>query len=186
MNTVNRQQFARYISAASGIIFLIDPFSLPGMAKLLPPRLRPNQQNQGDAREVLQGAIKLFEDLQGLRADRRISVPVAIALTKSDLFDEQTVGAGSSILQESRHPGGFHAEDCRKVSEEVVRCLNQWGCSDLPKLVQDRFKHHQFFALSALGQMPGMDLSLGPILSRRLADPLLWLLWKRGYISETS
>lgn len=185
-DTVNRQQFARYISAASGIIFLIDPFSLPGMAALLPPRLRPGQQSQGDAREVLQGAIKLFEDLEGLRADRKISVPVAIALTKSDLFDRKMVGAGSAIVTDSRHPGGFHAEGCRKLSEEVVRCLHQWGCFDLPRLVQDRFRHSQFFALSALGQNPGRNLSLQPIRSRRLADPLLWLFWKRGLISKTS
>ena len=72
-NTVTRQQFTRYVAAASGIIFLIDPFALPGIADLLPPRLRGClPQQQGDAREVIYGTINLFEQRNGHRADQKI------------------------------------------------------------------------------------------------------------------
>jgi hypothetical protein len=182
-DTVKRQQFARYIAAASGIIFLIDPFALPGMAELLPPSLRARLPQQGDAREVIQGTINLFEQRNGLRADHKIPVPVAVAFTKTDML-EGIVDHHSPILRDSRHAGGFNEDDCRECSEEVEYYLRKWGCSDLSHLVRTRFDDYQFFAMSALGQMPGQDLSLRSISPRRVADPLLWLLWKRGYLSR--
>ncbi len=184
-NTVTRQQFNRYVSAASGIIFLIDPFSLPGIAELLPPSVRSSlPQQQGDAREVINGAINLFEDRNGLRADQKIPVPVAVAFTKTDML-KNIVDPESPILRDSRHQGGFNDGDCQECSKEVEQYLHDWGCSDLPDLVRSRFQDCQFFAVSALGHMPGQNSCLGMISPRRIADPLLWLLWKRGYISRS-
>ena len=183
-DTVTRQQFGRYIAAASGIIFLMDPFAIPGIAEMLPPSVRSRLPQQGDAREVIQGTINLFEQCNGLRADQKIGVPVAIAFTKTDML-EGIVDANSPILRDSRHAGGFDESDCQECSGEVEYYLRKWGCSDLSNLVRARFSDHQFFAISALGQTPGRDLSLGTVSPRRIADPLLWLLWKRGYISRS-
>lgn len=182
-DTVMRQQFARYIAAASGIIFLVDPFALPGLPELLRPSLRNRLPKKGDAREVIQGAINLFEQRNSLRADQKTSVPVAVALTKTDML-EGIVDAHSPILRDSRHVGGFDTGDCLDCSKEVLRYLCAWGCSDLARLVGSRFEHHQFFAISALGQMPDEDSRLRTVSPRRIADPLLWLLWKRGYVSN--
>jgi hypothetical protein len=183
-NTVTRQQFTRYVGAASGIIFLIDPFAFPGIAELLPPSVRASLPQQGDAREVISGAINLFEERNRLRADQKIRVPVAVAFTKTDML-KNIVEPDSPILRDSRHEGGFNEGDCQECSEEVERYLCDWGCSDLSRLVRSRFKDSQFFAVSALGQMPGQNSCLGTISPRRIADPLLWLLWKRGYISRS-
>jgi hypothetical protein len=182
-DTVTRQQFARYITAASGIIFLMDPFALPGIAELLPRNMRTRLPQQGDAREVIQGTINLFES-NGLRADRKIPVPVAVAFTKSDML-EGIVDSTSPILRDSHHQGGFDEGDCQECSQEVEDYLHKWGCSDLCDLVKSRFENSQLFAVSALGQMPGQDLRLGAISPRRIADPLLWLLWSRGYIPRS-
>ncbi|MFO7906580.1 MAG: hypothetical protein ACQESR_03865 [Planctomycetota bacterium] len=182
-NTVMRQQFARYIAAASGIIFLVDAFAFPGMAELLPPSVRERLPRQGDAREVLQGAINVLEERNGLRADQAIPIPVAVAFTKTDML-EGVVDPQSPILRDSRHAGGFDEGDCQECSGKVEECLRKFGCSDLSKLVGGRFKDSELFAVSALGHMPGQDLRLGTISPRRIADPLIWLLWKRGYISR--
>ena len=183
-NTVTRQQFTQYVAAASGVIFLLDPFALPGVANLLPPGVRGClPQQQGDAREVIYGAINLFER-NGLRADQKIPVPVAVAFTKTDLL-KNIVDPDSPILRDSHHAGGYNEGDCTECSGEVEQYLCDWGCSDLPHLMRSRFNDSQFFAVSALGHMPGRDLSLGTISPRRIADPLLWLLWKRGYISRS-
>ncbi len=181
-DAVMRQQFARYVAPASGIIFLVDPFALPGLPELLQPSVRNRLPKSGDAREVIQGAINLFEQRNRLRADQKVSVPVAVALTKTDML-EGIVDPHSPILRDSRHVGGFDASDCQDCSEEVQRYLCAWGCSDLARLVGSRFEHHEFFAISALGQMPGDDSRLQTVSPRRIADPLLWLLWKRGYLS---
>lgn len=183
-DTITRQQFTQYIGAASGIIFLIDPFALPGIAGLLPPRLRSClPQQTGDAREVIYGAINLLERHNRLRADRKIPVPVAVAFTKTDMLGG-IVDSDSPILRDSHHAGGFNEGDCQECSDEVERYLCAWGCADFPRLVRSRFNESQFFAVSALGQLPGQNSCLGTISPRRIADPLLWLLWKRGYISR--
>lgn len=183
-SAVGRQQFARYIAAASGIIFLMDPFALPGMAELLPSGLRPPVTQHNEAQEVLQGAINVLEQRNGLRADQKISVPVAVAFTKTDLL-EGVLDPCSPILSDSQHEGGFDEGDCRKCSTSVEECLRKFGSSDIPRLVKARFKDSELFAVSALGQMPGQNSCLRTISPRRIADPLLWLLWKRGYISRS-
>jgi len=184
-NTVTRQQFTQYVGAASGIIFLIDPFAFPGIPELLPSSIRGClPQQQGDAREVIYGAINLFEQRNGLRADQKIDVPVAVAFTKTDML-KTIVDLDSPILRDSHHKGGFNVDDCRECSDEVEQYLSDWGHSDLPHLMRSRFAACQFFGVSALGHMPGQDLSLGTISPRRIADPLLWLLWKRSYISRS-
>ena len=181
---VTRQQFARYIAAASGIIFLMDPFAFPGIANLLPPSVRSRLPQQGDAREVIQGAINVLEQCNGLRADQTIPAPVAVAFTKTDML-EGIVSPQSPMLRDSRHAGGFNEADCLECSKDVEYHLRKWGCSDFSHLVRSRFKDSQFFAISALGHMPGQNLALRTVSPRRVADPLLWLLWKRGFISRS-
>jgi hypothetical protein len=48
--------------------------------------------------------------------------------------------------------------------------------------VRSRFDDFQLFAVSALGQVPGVDGTVSPLSPRRVADPLLWILWRLGYL----
>jgi hypothetical protein len=180
-DAVKRRQFAQYIGAASGIIFLIDPFALPGIAELLPPNMRARLPQTGDASTVIDGAISILEERNGLLADQKIPVPVAVAFTKTDML-EGIVDPDSPILRDGAHRGGFNEADCRACSDEVQDYLLKWGCKGFHQLVTSRFQSSEFFAVSALGQLPNHDSRVGTISPRRIGDPLLWLLQKRGYI----
>jgi hypothetical protein len=175
-------QFYRYVLSASGLIFVIDPFQFPGIRSQLSPDLqRRYPAFEVEPAEVVARVITLFETRGGLRAGGKIPVPVAFAFSKSDGL-KALVHPTSQILRDSRHEGGFNLPDCQRLSDEVMECVREWDNSQLLNLVRQKFSHYCFFAISALGQLPAEDLSIQPVAPRRVADPLLWLLWKRGYL----
>ena len=181
-------QFYRFLQYAAGIIFLIDPTQVPGIRDRLSPETQDRCELVTDDApdRLLSRVIQLFQRRTGLGPGGRIRVPVAFAFSKSDLL-RPVLDKNSRVLRDCRHEDGFNQEDCRQVSDEVARCLTRWGEERLVRLVRDTFATSQFFALSALGQLPVQD---GPGVLRltraisplRVCDPLLWLLWKCGYI----
>jgi hypothetical protein len=176
------EQFYSYILGAAGIIFIIDPFQYPGIRSRLPPNLLPRfPKIPVDPAEVVSRVINLFERRAGLRVGQKISVPVAFAFSKSDLLNG-VVHPTSPILRDSQHPGGFNLEDCRRVSEEVMECVREFDSPQLVDLAEKKFRSYCFFAMSALGQLPDEQLRIRPPDPRRVADPLLWIFWKRRYI----
>jgi hypothetical protein len=175
-------QYYRCLLQASGIIFLIDPFQYPGIRAQLTPDLRARLPPlETGATDIVGEVRKLFESHGRVRAGQKISVPVAFALSRSDML-RPFVYKGAYLLRDSQHQGGFDVEGCRRLSQEVVAYLEKWGCAELIAKVDALFSNVSFFALSALGEMPDQQLRLRTVAPLRIADPLLWLLYQRGYI----
>ncbi|MEI8372630.1 MAG: hypothetical protein WCJ35_07330 [Planctomycetota bacterium] len=175
-------QFYRYVLGASGIIFMIDPFQFPGIRSRLSKKDLQNYPEIGVGPiDIVSNVINLFESRGGLRVGQKIDVPVAFAFSKSDGLHGH-VYATSQIHRDSQHEGGFNVSDCDRLSDEVKECLHVWDGPRLVTLIRDKFKHYRFFALSALGQVPGEELRITKPQPRRIADPVLWLLWKRGFL----
>ncbi|MCG8649741.1 MAG: hypothetical protein MI861_07905, partial [Pirellulales bacterium] len=173
--------FYRYITCAAGIIFIIDPTQFAGVRQQLSEETRAKlPQVQAGARDVVDALFQLLQR-RGQRIDRRFRVPVAITLAKSDVLDS-ILPAGSPLRRDSDHSQGFDDADCDLVSEEVKSRLRQWDSAALI-MHANSFKNHRFFAVSALGDIPDGDRLEGGIEPRRVGDPLLWILWKLGYIS---
>ena len=176
--------FYRYIAAASGIAFLIDPVQCDGIRDQLDPELLKRFPRAPiDQAEIVARVINLFERRRGLRPGQSLPVPIAFTFAKSDLF-RGFVDPSSRILRQSRHEGGFDESDCMRLSGEMASYLKQWGSTRLLHLAQEKVRTSAFFALSALGQTPE-DRTLRlhrAVEPRRVADPLLWLLRQRGYI----
>jgi hypothetical protein len=183
------EQFYRFLHYAAGIIFLIDPTQVPGIRDRLSPEIQAACELVVDDApdRLLTRVIQLFQRRTGLGPRSSIRTPVAVAFSKSDLF-RPILDRNLRLLKDCRHGGGFNESDCRKVSDEVARALRRWGEERLVNLVRNTFVESQFFAFSALGQAPVRDPSTGRLrLTRgisplRVADPLLWILWRLGYI----
>jgi hypothetical protein len=176
------QQFYRYILRAAGIIFVIDPFQYPGIRSQLPADVRARlPMVENDPAEIVARVINLFEQRAGLRAGQKIGVPVAFALAKSDLL-RGIVHPSALLLREGRHDGGFNLPECQRLSAEVMECVREWDSPQLVDLAEKSFRSFSFFAFSALGELPDQDLRIQSVSPLRVADPLLWLLWRRGYI----
>jgi len=181
-DTAMLDQFYRFLVRATGIIFVVDPFQYPGIRQQLSPELRAKLPAiETEPAEIVARVINLFEQRRGLRAGQKIDVPVAFTLSKADLLKD-LVYSGSPILRDSVHRGGFDAEDCQQVSAEVMASIKRWDSPQLVDLAESHFRSYAFFAVSALGCLPDNQLRLAGLSPLRLADPLLFLLWKRGYI----
>jgi GTPase SAR1 family protein len=179
-----------YILGATGIIFVIDPTQFDGVRDRLPESvqdrlLKVNQRPE----DVVATVIRLYEARRGLGATGKINIPVAFALSKSDLFSH-IVNKSSKILNESRHVGGFNSRDCAEASEEVETIIKNLDPDELGENSQlnallgkaKRFRCSKFFAFSALGGLPDTENRINSVRPLRVADPLLWILWKRGYL----
>ena len=178
------EQFCRFILAAAGIIFIIDPLQLPGIRQRLDSSiLRRFPELSVQPTEVVSRVINLFEARGRLKVGQKIRVPAAFVFSKCDIL-KGIVHAGSSIRRDSRHAGGFDEQGCKQLSDEVVACIREWDGPQLVNLAQGKFRTSAFFAMSALGQLPDENLNIRAVSPLRVADPLLWLLWKRKYISS--
>jgi hypothetical protein len=177
-------RFCRFVSRSSGVIFLIDPFQFPKARALLSPdvqrRLPPIEV---DPTEVFSQVVKGFHTRGGRSMHRKIDVPTAFAFSKCDLLAD-SLHPSSALLHDVRHAGGFDVRDHRQVDAEVRACLGEWGGGNLIDLADANFSSYAFFALSALGQLPDEQLRMKSVSPLRVGDPLLWLLWRRGYIQS--
>jgi len=116
--------------------------------------------------------------------EKKITIPVAFVLSKSDLL-RNIIGYGSILFDEPNHYKGFDEEDIDIVSEEVRDLISQWQSPRLIDIADSFFEEKKFFAISALGALPLSDPNLtlsSPISSTRITDPILWLFWKNKLI----
>jgi hypothetical protein len=176
------EQLYPFLLRSKGIIFLIDPFQYRGLRGRLPPEIQARVPLvDGDPAEVVTLVRQLFEEKGLVRGKGKIAVPVAFALSKMDLL-RGLVYPGSPIIRDSEHRGGYNVSDCEEVSRQLIEYIKKWDSVELVNKADGLFSNYKFFAVSALGTLPGENYRLSKIEPNRVADPLLWLLYKRGYI----
>jgi hypothetical protein len=179
--------YYRFLCRATGIVFLIDPFEYPGIRVQLPPNVGQRLKAvQADPAVVVDRMVGVFQKRGRFRADRKISVPAAFVLTKSDLFRDVPglVYDRSPLFRDSRHQGGYDQAGGAELSRELEECVRTWDSAELVRKADNNFCTWSLFAVSALGAEPDpttLKLTQPPAPSR-IADPLLWLFWQRGYI----
>ncbi|UPZ28297.1 hypothetical protein MUK60_11010 [Streptomyces sp. LRE541] len=184
-------RYTRYLSAADGIILLVDPLQLGSVRDRLPlgdgPPLpaveTPPQQIAADLATQLRA--------HGRGGSRgRVSTPIAVAVTKTDML-RPLLDPHSPLLSSATHEGGTLDEDDRlAVHEELRSQLADWDSGALYRQLERDFAQLSLFGLSALGAPPPADAPAdvpksGPQ-PLRVEDPLLWLLARRGLLPVTN
>ncbi|MFD8597322.1 hypothetical protein ACFV1L_20190 [Kitasatospora sp. NPDC059646] len=147
----------RYLAHADALVLVCDVLAEPEVRRSLTPAdaalagaARPAREGPGDTAGRLVGEF-------GPRPRRR-RTPVAVVVTKRDVLD------GLSALPVA--PRG-----------DVREWLGRIGLAHLVQLLANEFGGHRAWAVSArAATAPGA----GPEESRLAAEPLLWLLARRG------
>lgn len=174
-------QVFRYITNASAIIFMVDPMALPSFVQQLPAHLRKPTTGR-DPWKVLESVIDQVKLEKGaIRGTETLNIPIAITLSKSDLFKYATdPKSPPTFLKDASYKRAFDHGDFKAVNDEVKAMINRFdGIAILQ--AAEVFRDKAFFAVSATG-FPDQDGKFPDVRPRRTVDPLLWILWKLGMI----
>lgn len=161
-----------YFDYVTGIIFLIDPFSLPqvrnkferelGVAK---DRIRPSVLAPQDAYSNL---LQILQQQRGVGS--RSSKPLSVVLTKTDAFN-----ISDGIQQLAAHQPPSEKRDKQSAESYAVRTwLEKNGEGNLLRGIERDFKNVSYFYCSPLGRLP--DSSAAPFVPKGVLEPLGWLL----------
>jgi GTPase SAR1 family protein len=182
---IDQQQlvrFSNYVLNASAIIFLADPMTMPGIVKSLPSHLQKQAPRQLTPTQVLDRVIYTFQQNQGGNLNKKVDIPIAIAISKSDLLQFADRGPFQPLyLSENVLPNQLDIPKFEVISNEIQTLIRRIGDQNL-LLTSQSFSDVSFFAVSATGwpeDNNGQFPALEPI---RCLDPLLWVLWRLGII----
>lgn len=144
----------KYLDSLNGIVFVLDPFSLPALSRRLHesvtrnPALQTQINPSSDAPvDVLSRVIRGFELVQGGEQGSLITTPIAVTLTKIDAQNlDADVGSGAIIT--AQHAG----ESLQEARDRVIRNkIISWNGGDVIALLESRFRRRAYFATSAMG-----------------------------------
>lgn len=122
-------RFSRYVFNASGIIFLVDPVSIPAFAQTLPSHLQSKIASGQASSSVFTSIIKLLENYRKRDAGADFaSIPMAIMLAKSDLISQvETAQQKYTFWQKTSNDGTIDWTDLDKVNQEMQQFLVDYG-----------------------------------------------------------
>src|SRR5579884_1043848 len=172
--------YSRHMLHADAMIFLADSMKMPEIFSRLPLQIQKNiSVSPRSVTSSLDSVIDALERFRGLSAgSRRLSIPIAITLSKSDLL--KYLRAASKQYCFMRNPsygGGIDLDDVEAVDEDVRDLLSDFGEHAFLQAT-NAFSCAKFFASSATGHAPndqGIFSAIHPI---RCLDPLLWALYE--------
>ncbi len=180
------------LAGADAVVLLLDPRHLPDRREppdsREPPGTGPPRGGAARAAASAEALDRVLAELRaaGLPADAlgRISVPVAVTLTKLDLLTPQL--PPNSPLHRQHSPGPrLDPADRSAVDTELRALLTLYQSDWFERRLRDTCADHQLFALSALGAAP-VDGATPPggLRPHRVEDPLLWLLHRFGFLDR--
>ena len=176
------------LTKAKGVLVLVDPREFPLLnSQLVATRKIPRNFVNGFA----------FDAINGLRVAKQHGKPVAVCLSKSDLFLDVP-----SVIERDAHlvqykltnvstAGALNLADISEVAADVRNIFERLGGGDLLSRIDSSFRYSSLFAVSSLGEDVvdaftntfKRDAIIRPI---RVMDPILWMLWQHGLLGGVS
>lgn len=169
------------LTAADGILLLLDPLQMRGARELAAPGTRlPTPGGTGDDPA---NVLEIVTDLLLARQGDRIGKPLAIVFTKMDTL-LHTLKATSPLLQSPPRERFFDERDSLAVHTEIQRLLARWEGTRIDQIARLNYRTYRYFGVSALGESPTEDnrVSARGIRPYRVTGPVLWLLAQFGII----
>ncbi|GAA4257341.1 TRAFAC clade GTPase domain-containing protein [Dactylosporangium darangshiense] len=174
----SRARYAPFLSRASGLIFLIDPLMIEPIRSRLPGEFDIGRHvNQADLVNAC------LADLRRQQRDPH-RVPVAIAMSKSDLIEEALPGVDVGFRRPPSADRRLAEQEMARIDGEVRNLLRWANANDL-LAVAAQLGHEvplSFHAVAPIGytprEVPGRpdDRVVESIASLRCLDPLIAVL----------
>jgi hypothetical protein len=173
-----------YFQYAHGVVFIVDPFSIPEYREELGTRvdavrssLRPSSAG---VMETYERMVTVLESNVGLVRGKRFPHPLAVVVTKADAFDlDDRIGPAAAALRLAREPQlGSEAAAADRLTREF---LESHGLENFVRDVDLQFAQVRFFSCSALGRMPNAADGT-PFVPERVLEPLDYILGHVGVL----
>jgi hypothetical protein len=170
-----------HILNAHALIFLADPWSMPGFVNQLAHHLRPDPKllSGRTPAEVLDNVVDIFKRALGESRDAQFSLPVAIVVPKSDLIPYVITRSGDSryaALPDTRYRSQLNSNESNGVHIVVRQLLLEIGQTPLVSMERS-IERLNFSAISATGTASdGNGKYLQQITPHRCLDPIFWVL----------
>ena len=181
---------SRYIGGSKVLVIVIDPLSLPGIAKNISPDVLSwsikVSHSEGASANMVDGLTNYIRESCQISPGRLINRDVAVVFTKIDAVKD-SFGSAATVMRPSPHlaANGFDKKDADHVNVEIKDWLARNGETAFLNAIETNFRKERvrFFGVSSFGQPPiGAD-RLGQIMPHRVLDPLIWMLSKEKIAS---
>lgn len=169
----DRAMQQNYFQYVRGIFFLIDPFSLDAVQMRYKDRLQgsttisPSTEQPEHILNRVYDALRLFTpDKEGL--------PIAVILTKADVFDlDDHIGESAARRLMARFPSIRTQADAIDIL--VQHFLAENGAGNVVMQLRNQFSSVRFFSMAVVNN--------GHYQPQRVDAPLVWMLDQTGLIS---
>lgn len=184
------QKYGEFVTKSHGIILLVDPSQLELVVEDgLEERVR-----SAEPALVLNTIHSAFVSKNSRKKQQ---IPVAVCISKSDSFEEflpqvaaQDVNPVVDAFSDENLPK-FNATEYNQLEPEIMQLLRN---NPMVTNLKNGYENYNFFVFSATGcgvemrKEEGSDkpksYTVAPPVPKRIAEPLLWLFYKFGYIGS--
>ncbi len=185
--------FAPFIQKSDGIFLLIDPFQFPVFANVM--ATDHTKVSALSALNAIQHTINKGE------LGQKITTPVAVCISKADLPEVQQVMGDELkrlLLEDVHgvkdirgiHKTIFNAKEYASIGKNLMDFVSTEDEPLYSKLFAS-YDNTAYFAFTSLGCAVKKDgegenapqYPVGPVMPRRIEEPLLWMFYKLGYIT---
>jgi Double-GTPase 2 len=180
--------FVKYLSRASGLIFVIDPLQADEVRdKISDERLLPINHVEGAPREIINTVVNHLLQSGYLKTGTRLPIPVAVAFTKCDVLRGQNLlpEQQSVWFRDRFHDQGFYDMGIHAATQNVFEQFTE-GWQGFKRIAEVHFEAAAYFGVSATGCAADANGRFPSINPWRVEDPLLWLLYYLGVIESGS
>lgn len=179
-NAADMAKYGDYINQADGLMLLVDPTQLKWVTGSLEASAEPSL------------VLNTIHTATTNAVNQLCEIPIAVCVSKSDSFEDMITQGQNDIYPVTDDMGRtvpvFNASDYNELEVQLVQRMNPTLANNL----RTSYKYYNFFAFSAIGgpveQKNTADgersYPIAPPVPRRIAEPLLWLLHRFGYISS--
>ena len=185
--------FAPYIEHADGVILLIDPLQLESISTVA---------SEGEKKDEPTAVLNQIHDIISHgKINEKSKIPLAVCISKADMDPVQAVMSDDLrrlLLDDVRgvkdasgfNKPVFNAKDYNPILNELYKFFLEHA-EDLAQQLQTNYASYAYFAFTALGcdvkkavleSGEEYKYPVGPVLPKRVEEPLLWLFHKLGYI----
>lgn len=190
-------QFAPFIEHADGLIVLIDPFQFGAIS---------GASRSGDELDEPTTALNAIHHIVShAKGSEKCDIPMAVCLSKADQEEVQSV-LDSELCN-------CLLNDVNGIPDSMGYCMPVFNAKEyfpiakglqnfvianepeLAQLMKNNYSAYSYFAFTALGcdvmkdtDENGVEFKypVGPIVPKRIEEPLLWLFYKLGYIGKNA